>query len=639
MKSITTTISLILITLALFLLSSCKEENQRLKYALDVAGENRSELMKVLEHYKNDSLKLKAAQFLIESMPHYFSYTGSVLDSIKAIKAGVDENGKLPDNKVNPLKGFEYNHLPKVYDAHVITARYLIENIDLAFEEWKKRPWNRYIRFDEFCELILPYRISNEPLEEWRSTYRKKYAFLLDSVYTGSDVIKASNTIGKYLRDEKFIFNRNLNLPHLGAQFLLKYKVGKCIDSCDFLVYVLRSLGIPVAVDELPFSPDHLTIHTWNVVLDTTRQYVPFWFTEKDAIRSDKYDDGRKRGKVNRKCFGMQPEPFEKMINDPKVPSLFKDLFNKDVSGEYFQNHHEVSSEDGAEKYMYLGIFSPRRWVPVDMVKIIKGKATFQNIESGIAYQPLYFDGHKYRPTSHPFLLKGDSAVTFIPNHGQIERIFVTRKCPLYPRIVKHMTKVVGAKIFCSTTKDFKRQQLLYHIVDTPKVNINTIRLKAPKRCRYIRYVAPSNLFVEIADLNFYCQQESLIAADIYENNNEVQPPANELRFCMDHDPLTLFLSKKEGSSITIDFGKEVYIDRIVYTPRNDDNFIRIGDTYELRYQEGSKGWIHLDKQNATTDTLIFDKVPKGALLHLRNLNRGKEEKVFYINNGKQTFP
>lgn len=629
----------VFITIFSFLFSSCKETNQRLEYALAFAGDNRLELEKVLTYYKDDSLKLKACCFLIENMPRYFSYTGHVLDSIKAIKASVDKEGKLPDEKVDPLKGFTYNHLPKIYDAHVITADYLIENIDLAFEEWEKRPWNNYVSFDGFCELILPYRIDNEPLENWRRIYRETFSFLLDSVYTGSDVIKASNVIGQYLRDEKFIFNRNLNLPHLGAQFLLKHRVGKCIDSCDFLVYVLRSLGIPVAVDELPFSPDHLSSHTWNVVLDTTHLYVPFWFTEKDAIRGDRYDDGRKRGKVFRTCFGMQPEPYEGMMQNSKVPSYFKNPFRLDVSKEYFQTQYEVLSEDESEEYMYLGIFSPRRWVAVDMAKVVDGKAVFRNIESDIAYQPLYFDGKRYWQTGYPFTLKGDSSITFIPDKSQSEPAVLTRKCPLYPRITNHMTKVVGAKVYGSLSKDFQHKVLLYHIVDTPKVNINTVRFKTPIKCHYIRYVAPDNLFVEIADLNFYYKDQPLKAIDIYESDYEGQPPADELPLCMDHDPLTLFLSRKKGSYITMDFGKEVLIDRMVYIPRNDDNFIRIGDVYELRYQAGNEGWVYVDKQKAVKDTLIFDKVPKGALFHLRDLTRGKEEKVFYIENGKQVFP
>lgn len=310
-----------------------------------------------------------------------------------------------------------------------------------------------------------------------------------------------------------------------------------------------------------------------------------------------------------------------------------------DVSKEYFQTQYEVPSEDESEEYMYLGIFSPRRWVAVDMAKVVDGKAVFHNIESDIAYQPLYFDGKRYRQTGHPFTLKGDSSITFVPDKNQSERIIVTRKCPLYPRIANHMTKVVGAKIYSSLSKDFQHKLLLYHIGDTPKVNINTVHFDIPRKCRYIRYVAPDDLFVEIADLNFYYKDQPLKAIDIYESDYEGQPPADELPLCMDHDPLTLFLSRKKGSYITMDFGKEVLIDRMVYIPRNDDNFIRIGDVYELRYQAGNEGWVYVDKQKAVKDTLIFDKVPKGALFHLRDLTRGKEEKVFYIENGKQVFP
>ena len=87
----------------LFIAVSCKKENFRLEYALDFAGGNRTELMKVLEYYGKDSLKLEAAHFLIENLPHYYSYTGRVLDSVKAIKASVAEDGKLPDEMVNPL--------------------------------------------------------------------------------------------------------------------------------------------------------------------------------------------------------------------------------------------------------------------------------------------------------------------------------------------------------------------------------------------------------------------------------------------------------------------------------------------------------------------------------------------------------
>ena len=59
------------ILLSAILLSSCKDSrNEALRYA----GNNRSELEKVLDHYKDDPEKLAAAMFLIENMPEHYSY-------------------------------------------------------------------------------------------------------------------------------------------------------------------------------------------------------------------------------------------------------------------------------------------------------------------------------------------------------------------------------------------------------------------------------------------------------------------------------------------------------------------------------------------------------------------------------------
>lgn len=48
---------------------ACHPGKSRLEEALEAAGENRSELEQVLDHYRGDSLKSLAAQFLIENMP------------------------------------------------------------------------------------------------------------------------------------------------------------------------------------------------------------------------------------------------------------------------------------------------------------------------------------------------------------------------------------------------------------------------------------------------------------------------------------------------------------------------------------------------------------------------------------------
>lgn len=67
------------------LLTGCNRHagDIRLEQALTFAGENRSELEKVLDRYASDSadsLKYRAARFLIENMPGYHYYEGEELD-------------------------------------------------------------------------------------------------------------------------------------------------------------------------------------------------------------------------------------------------------------------------------------------------------------------------------------------------------------------------------------------------------------------------------------------------------------------------------------------------------------------------------------------------------------------------------
>lgn len=108
----------------------------------------------------------------------------------------------------------------------------------------------------------------------------------------------------------------------------------------------------------------------------------------------------------------------------------------------------------------------------------------------------------------------------------------------------------------------------------------------------------------------------------------------------MDGDILSYYESQEiTKEEIVLSFTRKSQIGKILFVPRNDDNFIKKGDEYELFYQNGTKGWISLGKQIATTDSLIYNNIPSGALLWLRDLTRGQEEQLFSLQtNGKQLF-
>ena len=105
--------------------------------------QNRGELEKVLIHYENNQEKLEAARFLIRNMPRWYGYEGWQLDSIKPVLIQKDKGEAVPKEVIAKWQRVSFYSLPKVYDAKLITADYLIENIDRAFDVWKRYPWNR----------------------------------------------------------------------------------------------------------------------------------------------------------------------------------------------------------------------------------------------------------------------------------------------------------------------------------------------------------------------------------------------------------------------------------------------------------------------------------------------------------------
>lgn len=78
-------------------------------------------------------------------------------------------------------------------------------------------------------------------------------------------------------------------------------------------------------------------------------------------------------------------------------------------------------------------------------------------------------------------------------------------------------------------------------------------------------------------------------------------------------------------------------IGRFVFTGRGDGNSIDIGDWYELLYwKEG--GWHSAGKRKAETVHLLYEDMPRGALYWLRDLSKGKEERIFSYEDGKQVW-
>ena len=638
----------------IILMLSCSRQSSNLEKALVFAGENRPQLEKVLNHYKKDAgdgLKYKAAVFLIENMPRYYSYEGWQIDSIKAVLSEQVRKKHLyalsslivDKDQIDKWKDFSYHNCKKVFDSHVITADYLIENIELAFQVWERYTWNKHLPFEDFCELILPYRIGDEPLENWRKQYYEFYSHLLDSLYNGSDVIEACDIIAQILNNEQFVQTKDFSLPHLGAEYLFNNRVGYCRDACDHIIYTMRSIGIPVAMDSYIYSPENRLGHSWNVVRDTTGNFLLTGYYVFDNKRKTR-DDGRKKGKIYRSCFGIQKESIKGVSADQSVPPILRNRYMKDVSSDYTgENSLEVDFDSTSDSYAFLSVFSIDGWIAVDISKAKQKKAVFKNVETNLIYQVLGLNKYgQLKESGYPFLFRKDGVHYFMPDMTNITEVSIKRKYPLrFYTVISLNENMIGATIWGSNDLFFQKKNLLYQITDSIFTNRNIITFDTPVGYEYIRYQSPPGKPVELAE---FCIYDNLNAEIPLQTSfvNELMPvhPQREdfaLSNLVDGDPLSFFISSDKSAYLTFHLGKRTNINKIMFVPRNDENFIWPGDQYELFFHTGIDGWKSLGVQTAENSELRY-QAPENALLWLRNLTRGREEQIFYIKEGKQVF-
>ena len=164
---------------------SCRTQEEKcLEEVLSLPLANKEELQKVLDHYKDDSLKYQAVCFLIRNMPFHAGYEGNALKHYYQY-FDIYAQGKLgPHEVIDSLKenSFSVSQLKRIEDIANIDSSLLVQNVDWAFKVWREQPWGKNVSFDNFCEFVLPYRLGDEPLGFWREDIYKRYNPILDSI-------------------------------------------------------------------------------------------------------------------------------------------------------------------------------------------------------------------------------------------------------------------------------------------------------------------------------------------------------------------------------------------------------------------------------------------------------------------------
>lgn len=592
-----------------FLLSACETT---LEDTLDFAGDNRSELEKVLCHYQDNPQKFCAVKFLIENMLHYCV-----------------QNGNL------------------VFDAQHITSEFLIRNTDAAFESWNNSVWRDEIDFDSFCRYVLPYRVNDEPLSAWRDTLRNEYGHLIVGI---EDPIKAFAKVYSTIVKK---FNKTSNIENGSLDVLSLHRTlkGTCGQRSVYIVAVLRSLGIPAAYDYVPFWGNYsVSGHAWVAYVNGDRTFTVYGndtiAKEFNRIDGENFNDNGLLGHphqqwdsikrvpvVFRRCYERQQPLSSKSNKD--IPMELNNPFLLNVSKQYGFTH-SVTTKNSFGKQPYLCAFKTGKgWQAVRNGESKMLQATFNDLPGQVVYLPTNYVDGEIVPVDVPFLLKSDGRICeFVPDKENLRSVTLWRKYPLRKQWYGRWEKVLGSTVEVSNDSLFENKQVIYTFTKVPE-SILQIDLKLNEPFRYIRFHAHPEHRPEIAEFKILsCNKEKQLTGRlIYHRISE-----STVGRLFDNDYLTYSSEILRDYWIGLDLGvnNTDTIGGIEFCPRHDMNMIKRGDQYELFYYD--YGWKSLGIQVAQTDSLTFDNVPSGALLWLKNHSGGKEERIFSYENEKQMW-
>lgn len=601
----------------------------------------------VLSKYseKKDSLKAKSGIFLIINITSKYSLHGQRIKAYTDTILTHHQDDLTLEKKLNLMKYQFRNSL--LSDLDSISSMDLMNNINLAYNAFTKYTWSNNFDFELFCEYILPYKIGNEPLENWRE---KVQELNYDSIFHFNSIQTSGEYVIKKISDRKRNFiirwgNENPMIPDIPYSVLEKLNLGSCKELSDYATFVLRSYGIPVSKD---FTPNYANInagHNWNALIINKNKSIPFIIPVKDTLgyfKSEHYQ----LCKVYRKTYSIQ-EQSHAAINGPiTFPSrILNDPCIVDVTDQYV-NTFDIDVPIFFEipkkaKFAYLEVFSNRTWVPVSWGEIHNNTITFRKMGAKTVYLPVVNDDDRMTNFNYPLKVDEKGNSSFLrPDTIKTVDMKILRKYPLFPRIQYYIDRMIGGEFQGANRKDFSDAVALYTIEKSPGEYFNTVSINAGKAFKYFRYVGPADSWCNIAEMEIYEDENSdkpLKGNIIATEGINVEFPERKKENVFDGDVLTFFQSARPDSCwVGLEFKNHQQIGKIRFIARTDLNIIVPGNEYELFYWNDD--WISLGRRIASSNELIYKNVPSNALYFLQNHTKGKEERIFTYEDGKQIW-
>lgn len=551
-----------------------------------MAGDNGDELIAVLEHYKHkDKNKYKAACFLIGNMSYHSTDECLELDSgylkhfLKVDSLYEQIFGNIPWAEAVAYEPSEYmqlfEQLGGAYDLLpdatlqkgkddllALTADFLIDNIDEAFDVWKNNPLLTRMNFDDFKEFILPYRSSTEDLAYKRSAIRKiaEKRLLIEGCGSIQLVLEKYRV---YVQKQRWMNQFATSQKKNGLFIPFQQKLAmNCEPLTVWTTNFFRSCGIPVVFEYTAQYRDRASKHFWCASPDSLGIVKPYTVPNNNLMQD--WDVSIKKAtKVYRRNFAAnRKSPYFLKNPDEYIPS---ELSSPLISDQTYRYGRTVTlrlpfDEKTGNRLAYLAQFNrSKEFAPVawGIIDPKNKEVVFEQVPVNTLFFPIYYVEDVFKIFGLPFSINAPPGVESLPapmttmnypppmdvsvrnnkfvysshrsrkvegleyftvscDENSTQQLMISRKFPNKPNLDIHRNEKLGS-YFLGYNSQAETPDTLYVIRSAPGSYYEEVAFSRPQKYLRYRYELANKGKTQIGEIAFlgpYTESSACFAPD-----------------------------------------------------------------------------------------------------------------------------
>ena len=420
---------------------------------------------------------------------------------------------------------------------------------------------------------------------------------------------------------------------------IIRYRTGSCPDESAYTIALSRYLGIPTAVDFTPHWGNRPLSHYWAALVLPNGKGTPFYMGYAPGDTAQ-FAHSYLKPKIYRLRYELNRDIIADLKGEDSVPPLFRFPKFTDVTDEYHPTSdvkRNIPKEYRNHDVAYICVNDKEEWVPVHYGKISWGSATFTKMGRNILYLVGVWENGQIVPVGNPFVLNMDGSVREIAcDKGKRQTMTLKRKYPFFAMFDAFNGRMDYGKFQGSNNADFLKSSTLYiHRGVTEGCWYETKLKSNNEKYKYLRYIGNIGSYCNVNEIEFYNSKGQKLKGKVIGTEGTEK---NTKENVFDGDVLTGFNGISANDHwVGLELPHPSDVGMIRYMPRNDGNSIEIGDYYQLQmYNNGH--WETLAFITAKDTKLVFKNMPSGGLYLLRDRTKGKEERIFTYENGKQVW-